>query len=256
MNGMQRMNPDDHLAVSGKEVKDVVAFGRKCAKGAFPNPTRMGCPDRARLRAMARRDPSLTLADLPITHVVRCSPCFQDYLRFRRISLIVRGLQITAASLILGTALVTAALFVRNHTGNRGETSLSQQKQLKSAPSQDQANQPAVRLPPLQMKIDLAVFSPTRGDEKEAPGRAIRLPSRNLRITFQMPFGMEAGEYLIQLKDPSGAIHLETRASGHVVDGTTSVDVDVDLTAAPRGKASLLIRPPGLSWRSFPARIE
>jgi hypothetical protein len=106
------------------------------------------------------------------------------------------------------------------------------------------------------MKIDLAAFSPTRGDEKEASPKAIRLPQRNLRITFQMPLGMEAGEYLFQLKDSSGAVHSHARAPGHIADGTTSVDVDLDLTGAARGKATLMIRPPGLSWRSFPSMIE
>ncbi len=257
MNGMQRMNPDEHLAVSGKEVKEIVAFGRKCARDAFPNPTRAGCPDRARLRAMANRDPSLTLADLPTAHVVRCSPCFHDYMRFRRMSLFVRGLQITVASVIVATVFVSAVLLVRNRASDRSEPSVSQQKEVRSEPSQDQAKpQPAVPVPPLQMKIDLAAFSPTRGDEKEVPRKAIRLPERNLRITFQMPLGMEAGEYLFQLKDSSGAVRSHARAPGHIADGTTSVDVDLDLAGAPRGRATLMIRPPGLSWRSFPSMIE
>jgi hypothetical protein len=251
------MNPDERPAVSGKELKDVVAFGRKCAKDAFPNPTRIGCPDRARLRAMAHRDQSLTLADLPITHVVHCSPCFQDYLRFRRMSLFVRGLQITVASLIVATACVAAVLFVTNRTSNRGGSTLSKQKQLRSEPSHGQTNpEPAVRATPLQMKIDLAAFSPTRGEDNEALPKPIRLPQRNLRITFQMPLGMEAGEYLFQLKFSDRAVYTRARAPGRIIDGTTSVDVDLDLTGAPRGKATLLIRPPGLSWRSYPSIIE
>jgi hypothetical protein len=254
---MQRMNPDEYPAASGKEVKDIIAFGRKCAESAFPNPTRAGCPDRARLRAMANRDPSLTLADLPIAHVVRCSPCFRDYLRFRRMSLFVRGLQITVASVIVATVFASAVLLVKTRTNDHTEPSVSQQKEVRSEPSRDQAKpQPSVPAPSLHMNIDLAAFSPTRGVEKEAPRRAIRLPQRTLRITFQMPLGMEAGEYLFQLKDSSGAIRSHARAPGHIADGTTSVDVDLDLTGATRGKATLMIRPPGLSWRSFPSMIE
>jgi hypothetical protein len=109
---------------------------------------------------------------------------------------------------------------------------------------------------PVQMKIDLAAFSPTRGNEKEAPRKTIRLPQRNLRIIFQLPLGMEAGEYLLRLKGSTGAVHSDTRAPGHIADGTTTVDIDLDLTGAPRGKATLMIRPPGLSWRSFPTTIE
>jgi len=256
MNGMQRMNPVDRPEISGKEVKDLVAFGKKCAKGAFPNPTRAGCPDRARLRAMARRDPNLTLADLPITHVVRCSPCFEDYLQFRRMSLFVRGLQITAASLIVAGIFVTAVLFVRNRTRDTGQPSLSQQKQLSPEPSPGHVtSQPGVRVP-LQVKVDLEAFSPTRGEEKESRRRAIHLPRQNLRITFQMPLGLEPGEYVIELKGPAGTVYFHGHAPGHLFDGTTSVEVDVDLTRMPRGSVTLMVGPPGLSWRIFPAVLE
>jgi hypothetical protein len=254
---MQRMKPDDHPIVSAKELKDVIAFGKKCSKHAFPNPTRTDCPERARLRAMAQRNPNLTLDDLPLTHVVRCSPCFQDYLHFRRMSLFVRGLQITAASLVVATAFITAVLIVRHRPSNHGESSLSQQKKLRPTPSSgDPASQSSVPVPPLEMRIDLAAFSPTRGVENDAPREAIHLPRRTLRVTFQMPLGMEAGDYGFRLTDASGSVYSDTRAPGHVSGGTTSVDMDVDLRSAPRGEATLMIRPPGLSWRSFPAIIE
>jgi hypothetical protein len=171
-------------------------------------------------------------------------------------SLFTRSLQITAASLIVGAVFVTALVFVRNRTRDTGESVLSQQKQLRPEPSPGQVNsQPAVRLP-LEVKIDLAAFSATRGDEKESPRQAIHLPRRNLRITFKMPLGLEPGEYSIQLKDPGGAIYFHARAPGDLSDGTTLVDFDVDLTRAPGGSATLVIRPPGLSWRSFPTVLE
>src|SRR4051812_47877720 len=97
---------------SSKEVKAIVDLGKKCSKTAFPNPTREGCPDPARLRAMAYRDRHLTLEDLPISHVVRCSPCFQDYLRFRRMSLLTRGLQITAVSLVVLVVVFSVVRFL------------------------------------------------------------------------------------------------------------------------------------------------
>src|SRR5215831_2502561 len=144
MNGIPRMKTDDDPAISGKELKDVVAFGRKCSKFAFPNPSRAGCPDRARLRAMAHRDPSLKLDDLPIAHVVRCSPCFQEYMHFRHMLLFVRGLQITGASLVLGIVFVTAWLFVKNQIGGRSEPSLSQQKQLQPLSGADSTHSATV----------------------------------------------------------------------------------------------------------------
>jgi hypothetical protein len=249
---MQRMN-SDRPGISGKELKDVVAFGRKCSKSAFPNPSRAGCPDRARLRAMAHRDSSLKLDDLPITHVVRCSPCFEEYMHFRRMLLFLRGVRITGATLVVGVVSVAGWLLVKNHTGGRGEPSLSQQRQAQPVPGTGRSR-PAGPIEPLPMKINLASFSPTRGED-ETVEKSIHLPRRYLRLTLQMPLGMEPGEYLVRMRG-FGRVYSDTRAPGHIDDGTTSVDVDLDLTGATRGKATLMIRPPGLSWRNFPAFID
>jgi hypothetical protein len=251
---IRRMKTDDHPAISGKELKEVVAFGRTCSKNAYPNPSRAGCPDRARLRAMAHRDPSLKLDDLPIAHVVRCSPCFQEYMHFRHMVLFMRGLRITGASLALAVAFVTVWLFVKGQIGGRSEPSLSQQKQLQPLSGADNTHS-AAPVEPLAMKIDLASFSPTRGDEENLEKR-IHLPRRYLRLTLQMPLGMEPGEYLIQMRGPSGTVYFDAHAPGHIDAGTTSVEVDLDLAGATLGKSTLMIRPPGLSWRRYPAVIE
>jgi hypothetical protein len=256
MNETYGMNPDDHPAVSANDVKEVVAFGRKCAQGAFPNPTRAGCPDRARLRAMAQRDPGLALTDLPIAHVVHCSPCFHDYLRLRRACVLVRWFRVATASLIFATVFATAVLLVMNRTVHRNESAQSQDIQSGPKLSRDQGNPKApVQTLPVEMTVDLAAYSPTRGDEDRLV-KPIRLPQRRLHITFQMPLGMEAGEYVFELKDSSGAVLVHTNALGSIIDGTTSVNVSLDLADASRGNATLMIRPPGLSWRSFPSIIE
>src|ERR1035438_2059463 len=91
---------ESNLSASSKLVRDVVALGRKYSKTGFPNPNREGCPSRSSLRAMASRDRGVTLEDLPVSHVVSCSPCFQEYVHFRRLSVLLRGIQMTAASLV------------------------------------------------------------------------------------------------------------------------------------------------------------
>lgn len=82
-----------------KLVKDIVALGKKYSRSGFANPCREGCPHPSSLQAMASRDRRLTLEDLPVSHVVRCSPCFQEYSHFRRMSVLFRGIRITAACL-------------------------------------------------------------------------------------------------------------------------------------------------------------
>ena len=113
------MTESNHSA-SSKLVRDVVALGRKYSKTAFPNPNREGCPNRSTLRAMAYRDRRLTLEDLPVSHVVSCSPCFQEYLHFRRMSVLLRGIQITAASLVvLAVAIRSGAICMESHWPER-----------------------------------------------------------------------------------------------------------------------------------------
>ena len=113
------MTESNHSA-SSKLVRDVVALGRKYSKTGFPNPTREGCPSRSSLRAMAYRDRRLTLEDLPVSHVVSCSPCFQEYVHFRRLSVLLRGIQITAASLVvLAVAIRSGAICMEPHWPER-----------------------------------------------------------------------------------------------------------------------------------------
>jgi len=242
-------------SASSKLVRDVVALGRKYSKTGFPNPSREGCPSRSSLRAMAYRDRCLTLEDLPVSHVVSCSPCFQEYLHFRRLSVLLRGIQMTAASLVVLAVAFATARFVWNHTGPSGEPTISQKR--RAAPQPPVAtNQPPLPSAPIPIRVDLASFSPTRGDANDDSGNKVHLPQKLLRVKFLLPPGMEPGEYSIRLQDAAGAAFTDKHALGHMRDGITSVEVDIDLAGTHRGSFILMIRPPGLSWRRFPVVVE
>src|ERR1035438_4380860 len=94
------MNPmtESNRSASSTLGREVIALGKKYARAGFPNPNRVGCPNSSTLRAMAYRDRRLRLQDIPAAHIVRCSTCFQKYEEFRRMSLIVRGIQIDRKS--------------------------------------------------------------------------------------------------------------------------------------------------------------
>jgi hypothetical protein len=236
-------------------MRNIVALGKKYSRTAFPNPTREGCPSRSSLRAMANRDRRLTLKDLPVSHVVSCSNCFREYTRFRRMSVLVRGIKITAALVVLAAALV-AGRFAWNYTNRRGEPSIShEQRTVPESPVANTQRPPLIA--PFPIQIDLASFSPTRGDDTKDDSRhAIHLPQKLLRANLLLPVGLEPGEYAIRLQDSAGTILIDQPASGHMKDGITSVEIDIDLSVAQRGSFTLMIRPPGLSWRRFPVVIE
>ena len=237
--------------VSAKQVRDVVALGKKYSKTAHPNPNREGCPNRFTLQAMAHRDQRLSLPELPISHVVSCSPCFQEYTRLRRMSVLVRGIQLIAASLLVLAVLFAAGRFVWNNTRGRGEPSISREHGRRVA-----TQQPPPPIAPLAMTVNLASFSPIRGEEAKDSANKIHLPPRLLRVSFVLPVGMEPGEYALRLEDSAGSVLKDTRSTGRLNDGITSIEVDLDLTAVSQRSFSLMIRPLGLNWRTFSVLVE
>jgi hypothetical protein len=231
---------------SSKLARDVVALGRKYSKTGFPNPNREGCPSQSRLRAIANRDKRLTLADLPASHIVSCSPCFQEYERLRRASLLLRGVRIASVSLAAVALLFVTARFVWNHASPKINQTIT-----KRLPTKRQ--QP--HIVPLLLKVDLAAFSPTRGDGN-AGFEKIHFPRKLLRAQFLLPLGMEAGEYEIRLQDSAGGVAIDAPAVGRVNDGITSVELDIDLANTTQRNFTLMIRPRGSSWRRFPLQVE
>lgn len=240
---------------SSKLVRDVVALGRKCSKSGFPNPRRVGCPNHFTLRAMAYRDPRLKLEDIPASHIVSCSPCFQEYSQFRRRALLLRGLRIAGAALGAAAVIFGMARFVWHHS-RRCETPMIAEKQLAKRPSAGRSKQQPPPIEPLAVTVDLASFSPSRGDANDRTKEKVHLPRRLVRVDFHLPLGMEPGEYEIRLQNSTGTVFIDKRAPGRLNDGITWVEVDIDLAMTTRGSLTLLIRPPGLGWRRFPVIVE
>src|SRR3954466_14478968 len=91
-----------------KLANDAVAIGKKYSGTAYPNPSRTGCPDAATLKAMANRDRRIALQEMPISHIVSCSPCFNEYVRYRRAAVTFRGLQWAAAIVLITVTALTS----------------------------------------------------------------------------------------------------------------------------------------------------
>jgi hypothetical protein len=109
---------------------------------------------------------------------------------------------------------------------------------------------------PVPVQIDLAAFSPTRGSQGADSTKKLVLPQKPLHLYLHMPVGMEPGDYVVRLENSFGTVFADRQVTGELNAGTTLVELVVDLTAAPIGSSTLMIRPPGLTWRSFPVTIE
>jgi hypothetical protein len=239
---------------SSKLIRDVIALGKKQSMSGFPNPDRERCPSRSSLRAMARRDRHFALVDMPVSHIVGCSPCFTEYAHFRRMSFLWRGLRLTAASLAVLAVLFAATRLLHNPI-NRSRQQSASEKQIDRQPSEATSKQTIPPAAPLLVRVDLSSFSPTRGDEAEDSRNKIHLPQKLLRVRFILPLGMEPGEYEIRLQDDAGTVFINKRALGHMTNGTTSMEMNMDLAGAHRGNFTLMVHPPGEGWRKFPVVI-
>jgi hypothetical protein len=227
----------DRPGISGKELKDVVAFGRKCSKFAFPNPDRIGCPNRARLRAMAHRDPSLKLADLPITHVVRCSPCFREYMHYRHMLLYARGLRITGASLVAGILFLVGWLIISIHAGRTfdiGPWSSGTQSVL----------------------LDYRNESVTRSEAGEPVRPTRTLPRKKLDLVILLPVGSEPGSYELRLVGAGGQVLLDKSLMGEMENFVLRVRANLNFRSLSRGSYLLEIRRVGEGWDSHPIVIR
>jgi hypothetical protein len=234
-----------------KLVDDVVTIGRKHSGTAYPNPDRTGCPDAATLKAMAKRDRRIVLQEMPISHIVSCSPCFKEYIRYRRAAIAVRGLQWAAAIVLITAATLTSTRLMYFRSSRQTPSATAEKTH--STPAEVPAPSASVTPePPSQVEINLARFSTTRGSDSETPQREIQLPAKDVHAVFLLPTGMEPGVYAVRLVDAAGSAKIERRVNVKLNSGVASFALDLELKPSDVGRGwRLMIRPPGLSWRAY-----
>ncbi len=179
--------PDDKLSRS--EEQRLLEVGRRVFAEHSPNPARTGCPPQDTLRAMAFRSKRLAAADLPLQHLTICSPCFQDYSRYRRQAV---NQTIFTSALAAAIAIVVIGAAVLAGMG-RGWF-----------------QRPAEPL--IAATLDLRPLSPTRGQgptEGRCPDAAPWTPSDHT----QLPVGSEDGAYEVAVSRRLAAYGSPPRAS-------------------------------------------
>lgn len=245
-------NKDERLA------QRVVDLARRNAATAFPNPARLGCPDPSVLRAMAFRDKRLRPDDTPVSHVATCSPCFLEYTRQRQHAKTeqIRRFGI-AFALVVAVVVGTVIMIWRSpaDTETRPVAKELQPPELRVEtpfPSEPSAEKQAI---PLALRVDLSPYSPTRSDTA-ASSSPILFPAKPIHVTFVMPVGYEPGRYDVRIIAADRNTILETSVNAPLLNGVTSLDLDLDLTALRGAQVTLMIRPNGLGWRTFPVRIQ
>ncbi|HEY1754336.1 MAG TPA: hypothetical protein VGG72_02995 [Bryobacteraceae bacterium] len=238
-----------------KLANDAVAIGKKYSRMAYPNPLRTGCPGAETLKDVAKRDRQGELEELLISHVVTCSPCFNEYARYRRMTIALRGLRWAAAIVLITAATLagTRLLYFRSPGQSPTPTAQKTGSAPGEAPAASAIGTPE---PPSRVEVNLALFSTMRGADSEKPPQEIQLPAKAVHVLFLLPTGMEPGEYAVRLIDASGSAKIERQVNVELSSGVASFALDLEFRPSEVGHGwRLMVRPPGLSWRTYPVVI-
>lgn len=206
----------------------------QAALNDYPNPERKGCPGSDFLQLLATDRASIALDDPRLTHVARCSPCYREFLSYRksvqRKSLTRRGL------FAAGGAAAAALAIVAPRIPHR------------------QQSEPWIR-----ESIDLSANSVTRGAEPDtnATTPKVNLPAKRLDLSITLPFASPEGDYQVEVLNAAGAqanVHSSGRA--FIEDGRTLLHVRLDLSALKPDAYQIGIRRIPYDWMPIPIQVK
>ena len=227
------------------ELEAMVAAARRSAETGFPNPGRVGCPDSGSLRAMARGNRQTGSHHVSATHVMQCSPCYGEFMRFRREARVRRIVTVAgAASLATAAAVLAGFYFGPHHT----------------QPTSPQKSTPVAKVAVearIPLTVDLAQFAVLRGDDSKPAPLPAHLPAKRLRVTFQMPLGFEAGLYRVRLVAQQSVPMMEEKTvRTQFRNGVAFFDLEFEAEGFAGKRVTLLVQPKGLGWRKYPLIVD
>ena len=206
---------------------DVLARG---LSREFPNPERVGCPDSSILRGIASHKLPLSQAAPWFDHLSACSPCFQDFNKFRREAAGQRRrIQVWLAAAAVLLFAFGGLLWVRSRPS--GQTA-------------------AV------VVLDLRGRATARGEStSETSQPSLEVPRNARNLNLELPIGSNEGAYDVALINPNGAELFRTSATAKLEDHIVVLRVDINLAGISPGSYFLGLRQPGVEWMRFPIRV-
>ena len=242
---------ESDASLSRRQEENLLKAAAALTRAHHGNAERVGCPGAVTLERLAKRDSSIPNEPELVDHVSTCAQCLDEYSRFR-----TKRKQLNGHAFACGCAaiLVLCVVGARWAIGGGGvRVPIDPQVSENRRPSGTVT--PDVPLP-IAITIDLSRYARTRGGETTDEGGRVPLPAAISRVTLKCPIGWESGAYLVRVRDSQGLNRADIQAQGLSTLGRTVVTLDLDLRGLQPGSATLRIRPPGLSWRSFPVRIH
>jgi hypothetical protein len=198
----------------------------------YPNPERKGCPGFEFLQRLADDRTSIALDDSRLTHVARCSPCYREFVSYRkslRQKVITRRTLITTGSLAVASLIIVGVRTVHK-PGSEAWT---------------------------QETIDLSNNQVTRGTEIAPIMPKFTLPAKRLDLSVTLPLASPEGDYQVEVLSADRQ-SIDVRASGRAFlkDGKTSLHVRLDLTSLRPASYQIGIRRVPYDWLPIPIQVR
>lgn len=247
---------DAERNVSMKQADQLVELGKQSSRYANPNPDRVSCPPDHTLRAMALRSRDLSLTHAPIAHVANCSPCYQQYCRYREEEIQRSRRRYAAFAICVAAAIIVAVLIGRNVL--RSPAGDSRPSIVDRQPSQEKEKGPAAERPqPQLLALDLRHISPSRGDDEPVQNSPdVLLPAKALKLEVVLPVASPPGSYELGVFSVAHTLQSSSQGTATLEKGVTRLLVSIDLTSLKSGAYLIGVKTSLSDWMFTPVRIR
>lgn len=206
---------------------------RESIRRSHPNPDRVGCPGTAVLRKVARRE--LKPGDPAYSHVMECSPCYEELMALEREVQAERVLSnkrrkrqiVFATSAALFVMLIAVFVLLRGSYVARHETGAS--------------------FAVLNFESESALRG--ESDTRHQSGDLQRLPRKRLTVRIYLPLGLESGAYDAKLSQNGSPPVFQTSGMARIENGLTVLTLIADFRGLAAGRYTLGFRRSGETWR-------
>jgi hypothetical protein len=182
------------------------------------------------LRGIAQHKIPLSQADQWLKHFSSCSPCFEDFQKFRTEAVRKgRRLQIALAAAAVILFIIGGLFWIRTRQPLEAQT----------------------------VTVDLRSRSVARGDNPSDTGQApLQLSRQTRHLVLELPVGSKEGSYEVALLGGSGEVVRSTTGLAQFENHIVILRADLNLPGITPGAYLLGIRQPGLEWTNYPVRVR
>lgn len=218
-----------NAAKYGEDENRILDVLRRGLLAEFPNPERVGCPDRKVLQDIAAHRLALAQAAPFIGHITACSPCFRDVRRFREASIRRKRILVAvAASVLLVASVLGWRLFERFHETEMAKAAV----------------------------LDLRNLSVARGSQPAPQGLPLKIRSTASSLNIYLPLGSSGGDYEVRIINSSGDAIVTAKGAAQLQGQLTTLVVPVTFSLVPPGDYVLQVRKKDSEWISYPVLIH